>query len=254
MNSKAILSALLILSFACSGSALAAKSKKDKYSYNYAAMNNMCQVYDPYQSVNRKIFIFNSILDTIILRPIAKTYGAVTNDFTKQRVGSFIGNLSEPLSSVNYGIQGNAEGAFKTFWRFAINSTFGVLGLFDVAGKFGLTAEPQTFGSTLATYGVGQGPYLVVPFYGGMGARDLMDPLVLNSALNPAKYPMHKSFKYALAGTKLVHHRDQIMPFTDHLAKNSPDPYIALRDAILQQREAKMVYPKAFKCPKVNNQ
>ena len=254
MNLKIVLSALLILALLGTSNVQATENDDDNYDYNYASLSNRCQVYDPYESINRKLFIFNSVLDTIILRPVAKGYGKITNDFTRQRVNSFVGNISEPLSSVNYGIQGNANGVFKTFWRFAINSTFGILGMFDVAGKFGLTAEPQTFSNTLANYGVGQGPYLVVPFFGGMGARDLMDPIILNATLNPAKYPMHRDFKYALSGTKLVHNRNQIMPFTDYISKNSTDPYIAVRDAILQQREAKMVYPKGFKCPKVNNQ
>ena len=256
MNIKNILSTLLILFCSYTNSASAEKpttTADDDYSYNYAAINNMCPVYDPYESINRKVFVFNSVLDMIILQPIAKSYGKLTNDYTKQRVGSFINNISEPLSTINYGIQGNANGAFKTFWRFVINSTLGVAGLFDVASKFDLKAEPQTFGSTLANYGVGQGPYVVVPFIGGMGARDLMDPLVLNNALNPIKYPMHEDFKLILTGVGVVHVRDQIMPFTDYISKNSTDPYIAIRDAILQQRESKMVYPKGFRCPKVNN-
>ena len=253
MSIRTIVSLVLITLFCfIATNAIAAKDPEDDYSYNYADLNNQCQVYDPYEALNRKIFIFNGVLDTFILRPIAKGYGRFTNDYTKSRIGSFINNISEPLSTVNYGVQGNAEGAFKTFWRFAINSTFGVAGLFDVASKFGLTAERQTFGNTLAHYGVGAGPYIVLPIYGGMGARDVMDPLATNSAMNPVKYLMHSDFKYILAGTNIVHHRDQVMPFTDYVSKNSPDPYIAVRNATLNQREAKMIYPKKFRCPTVN--
>ena len=235
-----------------SNNSLASKKEEEKYDYNYASLSNRCQIYDPYESFNRKVFTFNAILDTFILRPITKGYGRFTNDYTKNRVDSFLSNIREPLSTVNYGIQGNANGAGKTFWRFAINSTFGIGGLFDVASKFDLKAEPQTFGNTLANYGVGQGPYIILPFYGGMGARDLMDPLVLNNYLNPAKYPMHSSFKNVLRVTGLIHNRDKIMPFTDYVSKNSPDAYIAIRDATLSERESKMVYPEEFKCPKVN--
>jgi len=234
-----------------SNNSLASKHD-EKYDYNYASLSNRCQIYDPYESFNRKVFTFNAILNTFILRPVTKGYGRFTNDYTKNRVDSFLSNIREPLSTVNYGIQGNANGAGKTFWRFAINSTFGLGGLFDVASKFDLKAEPQTFGNTLANYGVGQGPYIILPFYGGMGARDLMDPLVLNNYLNPAKYPMHSSFKNVLLVTGLIHNRDKIMPFTDYVSKNSPDAYIAIRDATLSERESKMVYPEGFKCPKVN--
>lgn len=234
-----------------SNNSLASK-QDEKYDYNYAELSNRCQIYDPYESFNRKIFIFNSILDTFILRPVAKGYGRFTNDYTKDRVDSFLSNIREPLSTVNYGIQGNAHGAGKTFWRFAINSTFGLGGFFDIASKFDLKAESQTFGNTLANYGVRQGPYIILPFYGGMGARDVMDPLVLNSYLNPAKYPMHNSFKNVLLVTSLIHNRDKIMPFTDYVSKSSPDAYIAIRDATLSERESRMVYPGGFKCPKVN--
>ena len=88
-----------------------------------------------------------------------------------------------------------------------------------------------------------------------------MDPLVLNSLLNPIKtmlipanYQMHSDFKNVVTGVRIVHKREMIMPFTDHVSKNSPDPYVAIRDAIIQQREAKMDYPVGFKCPTVNNQ
>lgn len=244
---------LLVLIYSVLFSVKATAAEEDNYNYNYAAINNRCQIYDPYESLNRKIFFVNGVLDTFILRPIAKGYGRFTNDYTKARVGSFIDNIKEPLSTVNYSIQGKSEGVFRTFWRFAINSTFGVAGMFDVASKFGLTAEPQTFGNSLAHYGVGPGPYIVLPLFGGMGARDVMDPLVLNNYMNPAKWPMHRDFKYTLAGTKIIHQRDQIMPFTDYVSKNSPDPYIAIRNAILNQRETKMVYPANFVCPSVNN-
>ena len=248
-----VISVLITLFCFVTTNSIAAKDSEDDYSYNYTSLNNRCQIYDPYEALNRKIFIFNGVLDTFILRPIAKGYGRFTNDYTKSRIGSFINNINEPLSTVNYGVQGNVEGVFKTFWRFAINSTFGVAGLFDVASKFGLTAERQTFGNTLAHYGVGAGPYIVLPIYGDIGARDVMDPLVMNNAMNPAKYPMHSDFKYILTGTNIVHHRNQIMPFTDYVSKNSPDPYIAVRDATLNQREAKMIYLKKFRCPTVNN-
>ena len=135
---------------------------------------------------------------------------------------------------------------------FSINSTIGVAGLFDVASKINLTAPPQTFGSTLARYGVGAGPYIVLPIYGGMATRDVMDPITMNASLNPVKYFMYKDTKLAITVVKMIHNRDQVMPFTDYVTKNSPDPYIAIRNAIISEREAKMAYPENFKCPTVS--
>lgn len=241
---------ILILSLITS-TAFAASDDDDKYNYDYSEGTGHCSVYDPYERVNRKIFFFNGALDTIILRPVTKIYGRFTNSYTKARIRTFVDNISEPLSTVNYGLQGNGAGMFKSFWRFAVNSTFGIAGLFDVASKVGLTPEQQTFGNTLAYYGVGQGPYIVLPIYGGMGARDVSDPIISNNLLNPLKYALHEDFKLGVTVAKVIHYRHEIMPFTDYVTKNSPDPYIAVRDAILKQRESKIVYPVGYRCPAV---
>lgn len=217
----------------------------------YAALNQTCPPYDPYEPLNRKIYYFNAVLDTFILRPVSKGYIRFTNDYTKARVSSFVYNIDTPLSTVQYALQGNSEGVFKTFWRFVINTTVGIGGLFDVAGKIGLTAQTQTLGDTLATYGVGPGPYIVLPFYGSTSARSVTDPIITNNAFNPLKYKLHSDFKLVTSGVKVVHERAELMPFTDYITKNSPDTYIAVRDAYLQSREAKMLYPKGFKCPPV---
>ena len=80
---------ILVIICGFASSSLAAKKSKDKYSYNYAALNNRCQVYDPYEAFNRKMFVVNGVLDTFILRPFAKGYGRFTNQYTKHRIGSF---------------------------------------------------------------------------------------------------------------------------------------------------------------------
>ncbi len=224
---------------------------EDNYNYNYAALNNRCAVYDPYEPINRKIFFVNGVLDTFILRPVAKGYGRFTNDYTKARVGSFSKNYAEPVSTVNYVLQGNSEGAFKTFWRFTINSTLGVFGIFDVASKFGLKAKPQTFANTLGYYGVGSGAYLVLPVYGSTTARGMLDPLVLNSKMNPLYYFTHSDFGYVKSGIGIVHGRNVVIPFTDHISKHSPDPYVAVREAYINSTESKMTYSKGFVCPVV---
>jgi phospholipid-binding lipoprotein MlaA len=254
MNIKSITTPIMI-SLVCfaATSSQANKESKDDYSYNLASLTNRCAVYDPYESFNRKIFVVNGILDAFILRPVTKWYNKATNEYSRGRVTSFVSNIKEPLSTINYSAQGKSKGALQTFWRFAINSTIGVLGLFDIAAEFGLTAEPQTLGNTLGYYGVGSGPYIVLPIYGGMGARDVMDPLIMSSVMNPVKYFMHQDFSRIYTGTSLIDSRNQIMPFTDYVSKNSLDPYIAVRDAIINEREAKMAYPKEFTCPIANN-
>jgi phospholipid-binding lipoprotein MlaA len=211
------------------------------YNYNYDDKDVAYEeVYDPYEKFNRKIFALNSALDHFILRPIALGYKKTTNDYTKARVGSFIDNINEPLTMVNYGLQGNVNCSIKSLWRFLINMTFGVGGLFDIASKVNLTSPPQTFGNTLAYYGVRPGPYLVIPFFGGTNARDVTDGIFSNNALNPIKYAMHRDFKIILAGSKSIHDRTLLLPFTDFITRTSTDPYIAVRTAIYQNREYKI--------------
>ena len=242
----------IIMTFGFTEAMAANNNNEDKYTYNYNELNGNCSIYDPYELLNRKIFVFNSVLDTFILRPLAKGYGRFTNDYTKNRVETFVGNVSEPLSTVNYALQGNSDGVFKSFWRFTINSTFGLAGMFDIASKVGLNPPQQTLGNTLAHYGVGPGPYIVLPIYGGISARDASDPLISNSLLNPVNYALHRDFKLVVAGTKILHMRSKLMPFTDYVSKNSSDPYIAVREAIFSQRESSVVYPAGYKCPVAN--
>lgn len=227
------------------------KSDEGQYTYNYAAATGKCQVYDPFESFNRKVFIVNGVLDTIILRPIAKGYGRFTNYYTKQRVEDFTYNIEEPLSTVNYALQGNKDGLFKSFWRFVINTTLGVGGMFDIAAKFGVTSEQQSLGNTLAHYGVGPGPYIILPVFGGYSMRNVTETLGANRFMNPLKIYLHESFRHPVTATRLVHDRDKIMPFTDYVTANSVDPYVTIRDAILQQTESKMDYPEGFRCPSV---
>jgi len=225
-------------------------SQDGEYTYHYK-VEGRCgeEVYDPYEKLNRKIFAFNSVLDHIILRPVAIGYKKVTNDYTKARVDSFLSNVSEPLTSVNYVIQMKIKNSIRSFWRFMLNSTVGIGGIFDVAGKFGIHTTPQTLGSTFARYGVGPGPYIILPFFGPTNARDFTDILLTNNRLNPLKYALHSDFKLILTGTNMVNNRSSLLPFTDYVAEHSTDPYISIRTASHQSKEHKIKYPKGFKCP-----
>ncbi len=224
----------------------------DDFQYVYSAKNGCMQVYDPYEKLNRKIFVFNSILDYLFLRPITIGYKQFTNDYTKARVSSFLDNITIPLTAVNYGLQMNYDQTMKSIWRFLINSTFGIGGLFDVASKIGLKVTKQTLGNTLAHYGVGPGPYLVLPFIGATNARDFTDPVFTNSYLNPIMYRVHRNFEMVVSSVQIIDTRLGLLPFTDYITRSSTDPYIAVRSAMHQNRESVIAYPKQFKCPKPN--
>ncbi|WP_375326935.1 VacJ family lipoprotein [Candidatus Tisiphia endosymbiont of Nemotelus uliginosus] len=219
-----------------------------RYSYNYGKGCN--QVYDPYEPLNRRVFAFNSTLDYLFLRPITIGYKRLTNNYTKARVSSFIDNITTPITTINYGLQGNYGQTMKSFWRFLINTTFGIGGLFDVASKMGLTVTPQSFGSTLASYGVGPGPYVVLPFLGGTNTRDVTDSVFTNTYFNPIMHIVHRDFRMVLFGTQTIDTRLALLPFTDYVSQNSTDPYIAIKSATHQNRESVLFYPKQFICPK----
>lgn len=215
----------------------------------YSDISSYCPVYDPWEGVNRKIFYFNGVIDTILVRPVAKTYDFITPDYMKARVGSFASNVYAPASTINYALQGNSEGVHKSFWRFFLNTTVGIGGLFDVASKFGLSPKTQTFGSTLAHYGVGPGPYIVLPIFGGSNMRHVTDNSITNFLLNPLYYAMHQDFTTTNNIVSAVHSRAMILPFTDYVSKNSLDPYATIRNSIHQKSEGSVRYPQIYKCP-----
>lgn len=245
---KTLTFALLLLSFFALG-AEAEENDNKYYEYRKYTLGNACdEVYDPYEKLNRKIFAFNNTLDHLILRPLAIGYIKVTNNYTKARVGNFLENINSPLTVVNYGLQMNLSSSLKVLWRFIINTTLGVGGLFDVASKVGLKSSIQTFGNTLAHYGVGSGPYLIIPFIGSTTARDMTD-IFTNNILNPLNYKINKDLQLSFTSVKLIHDRAAVLKFTDFIAKNSADPYVAIRSSVHQNRESKVRYPKNFQCP-----
>lgn len=212
-----------------------------EYSYNEDDTGTS-KVYDPFEKVNRKIYRFNDFFDRISLHPMAIVYNRITNDYIKARVGNVFENISMPLTTVNYIIQLRFEKAHKSLWRFLINTTFGLGGLFDIASKTKIEANYQTFGNTLAYYGVCSGPYIVIPFLGSSGLRDALDLIILNVALNPLSYSVSNTTRFSVLLGQFVYERASILPFSNFIDKSSTDPYIAVRSAIFQNREYKVEY------------
>ncbi len=220
--------------------------------FSYPSTTGSCiAVYDPLEKMNRKIFVFNGVLDYFLLRPITLTYRSMTNDYVKSRVTSFVDNISTPFTVLQYGFQMNYNSAMKGIWRFIINSTFGILGAFDVAHAFGLDLQKQTIGSTLAYYGVGPGPYLILPFSGSTNTRDAIDNFFGLRAFNDILYSSQALTTGAMIA-QTIDARMSILDFTDYVARTSLDPYISIRSATQQARESTLKYPVNFKCPKIN--
>ncbi len=189
---------------------------------------------DPIESINRGFYDFNRSIDIVILEPIARSYRAVVPEWGRQRIGNALSNINEPVNFLNTILQGNVDDAFVVFWRFVINSTIGIGGINDVATDAGLPRVQEDFGQTLAVYGVGNGPYIVLPFLGPSTIRDTVG-FVANTASNPFNYLGGASI--AITATDVVHTRETLLDITDEIERTSFDPYSTVRSAYIQRRE-----------------
>ncbi len=190
---------------------------------------------DPWEKYNRKVFRFNKALDDAILKPVAKGYQAVTPDFVEKGVTNVFANLFDLSSSFNNLLQGKPKMAGSDAARFVINSTLGVLGLFDVASKTGLTKHQEDFGQTLAVWGVKSGPYLMLPFIGPSTLRDA-PALTVDYYTYPLAYVDHDLTRWELTATYYVDQRSYLLYAEEAIGTEFFDPYAVLRDAYLERR------------------
>jgi phospholipid-binding lipoprotein MlaA len=127
---------------------------------------------DPFEDTNRKIFQFNQTVDRNVIVPVAKAYRAAVPDPVRDSLRDFLNNLREPLVFVNDALQGQFDRAGKDVARFVINSTIGIGGVVDVMGRWGVPYHEEDLGLTLGTWGIPEGPYLVIPILGPSTPRD----------------------------------------------------------------------------------
>jgi phospholipid-binding lipoprotein MlaA len=145
------------------------------------------QANDPYEQTNRQVFDFDIRLDRHILLPTAQAYNDVVPEFARDGVHNFLLNLNSPVIFANDVLQGEAGRGGQTLARFVLNSTIGIGGLIDIAGKIGIPYHDEDFGQTLGVWGAEEGPYLVLPFFGPSNPRDLTGNVV-DIAFDPNTY------------------------------------------------------------------
>lgn len=190
---------------------------------------------DPWETLNRHTFAFNQKFDSVVLRPIAKGYQWAVPQVMRDSIGNVFVNLGEPSNILNNALQGKGEGALVSMFRLMINTTLGVGGLFDVAGVAANQPErSEDFGQTLAVWGVGEGPYFVIPFLGPSTVRDA-GGLVVDYFSEPMTYADNDWVEWGLWGVKVVSVREKLLPATD-LLKGAVDPYLMAREAYLSNR------------------
>lgn len=188
---------------------------------------------DPFESYNRAVFEFNDNLDTYFMRPVAQGYHFIMPDFAERGVGNFFSNLYDVNTVLNAVLQGRLGKAAKGTGRVLVNTTFGVVGLFDIASRMGLTPYRTDFGHTLAIWGAPSGPYLVVPLLGSRTVRSGAGN-ILDIYGQPQTYIDNVSLRNSLYGLELIDSRARLLEAEELL---SGDRYIFIRDAYLQQRE-----------------
>ena len=198
------------------------------------------EIFDPLEPVNRAIFSFNNFADKIILEPAAKGYKKLPSPI-QSGIGNFLNNLKLPLVVVNQLLQGQGKNAAESSGRFIINSTAGLFGIIDVAEKIGLEQTQEDFGQTLATWGVGDGFYIVLPIFGPSNVRDTAG-MILTYTTDPINaYAVREGEAWLLplrTATNAIDQRSKIIDEVNALRNNSIDYYAAVRSSYYQNRKA----------------
>lgn len=211
----------------------------NKQEYDEMASIEPDELYDPLEGINRAVLGFNDVVDFLILKPVANVYGFITPDAAKRSVQKAIRNLNAPVILANDLLQFEIGDAAVTTARFVVNSTVGILGLFEAADEIGLDYHPADFGQTLYAYGSGPGPYLVLPLLGPSTLRDGIG-IGVDTFFDPFTYVLDFETRMMILGGKAVVRREELLEPLDELRAGAIDYYAALRSAYFQNRAVEL--------------
>lgn len=209
------------------------------------AVADFKQTNDPLEPTNRVFYAINNGLDTVILRPAAIAYRYVLPAAVRTGIHNVLSNLGSPAQLSNDMLEGKPRRAGDTAMRFVINSTAGVLGIFDVAKRLGYPDHDADFGMTLANWGVPEGPFLFLPVLGPSDPRDAAG-FAANLALDPFTYiggPHNTGltvFNWTRYGLNAVDARERVLDPIDQIKKTALDPYATFRSLFRQHRHAQI--------------
>jgi len=229
---------LLFLAAFLIGACASVPPKSDVDAYNYYK-----EVNDPLEPMNRITLKFNRGLEKVIIKPVTKVYRFIIPRPLRKGISNVLFNLETPVILLNDLLQGEERRAWHTLKRFAINSTVGIGGLIDVAAKGGTPRHGEDFGQTLAVHGVGEGPYIMLPFFGPSNPRDTVG-LVADIFSDPLYWILRPknlaAIRYTRAGLDIVDTYDRHMEDIEELERGSLDYYAALRSAFRQNRASEI--------------
>ena len=217
------------------GNAESEEDEEEAAAAELAAGDIAPQNEDPLEGMNRGFFWLNDTLDQWIFRPIAWTYGKLMPEPVKRGLRNVVRNLKGPIILANDLLQLEFADASVTAARFLANTTLGLGGLFDVADDMGLKYHPADLGQTLHAYGVGSGPYIVLPLLGPSTLRDGAGRVV-GAFFDPTVYVLDSSGNLIKFGATSLIDRERVLSQSDELRKSSLDYYAAVRSLYLQDR------------------
>jgi len=192
---------------------------------------------DPWESVNRKVFVFNEKLDAWVLKPVAQGYDAVAPLPVRTGVSNVFSNVDDVWIGINNILQGKPVRGLSDWGRFLVNTTIGIFGVFDVATEFGLEKHEEDFGQTLAVWGVGDGPFLMLPFFGPKTLRDA-GGLVFDTLASPYGEIPDIPVRNSTRGLKLISERADLLNAEKALDTAALDRYSYLRDFYINRRHS----------------
>lgn len=199
---------------------------------------------DPLEGYNRAMFAFNQDVDHLAIRPVAFIYSKITPPVLQSGVTNVFNNVDEISTFPNDFLQGNFRYMVLDFWRFAINTTLGVGGLFDVATRMGIKPHVESFSLTLAKWRGGKSsPYFVIPVLGPSSIQGAIG-MVGDYYMTPFPY-LNNTINYSVTGVRLIHTRAQFLP-ADKLVETAFDPYVFVRDAYTQKEKDQIAENQAL--------
>ena len=197
------------------------------------------------ETYNRAVYNFNTQFQKYILKPIAKGYRKITTPYARERISNAMLNIKEPIFAINHVLQGDPLQSGKDIARFAVNSTLGLVGTYDVAGLgWNLPREKTGFDATLTTWGVGDGPFFMLPFIGPSTPRAATG-LIGDSLVNPVYWAtihdanVHDKIYYPYMAVNAISQYEAGMDMLDDLERNSVDFYETMKSAYMQNRRGK---------------
>lgn len=211
-----------------------------------ATLPTLAETPDPYERYNRAVFKFNDKADQYVMTPIARGYRKVTPKPARKAVSNFFNNLRDVNSFGSNLLRGNIKKAGTDFMRVAVNTTFGLGGLIDIAGEAGMPNNKNTLGDTFASWGWKNSNYLVIPLLGPSTVRDGTGSAI-QIIYSPTSALDNHSLRNSLTGLNAVNTREQLLDATDTLNEMALDKYVITRETFMNMR-----YQQLGMQPKIN--